>query len=88
MTYLENTIIQQHHTTPSDIYILGKPGDLHPFVFPKDLFLSSAKGALDLHIYFCMCVTLHFQSFFQGVQLADVLTSDSGSGTLHIQLGV
>ena len=33
-------------------------------------------------------VCLYFQSFFQDVELVDILDSDSGSGTLLIHLGV
>ena len=50
------------------------------------------KLALDLHanfcLFHCLSVCLCFRSFFQGVELDDILASDSGSGNLLIRLGV
>ena len=57
-------------------------------LFPASFCPALTKLALDLHVNFCLFVCLFFQSFFQGVELDDILASDSGSGNLLIRLGV
>ena len=55
---------------------------------PKTKFLSSANEVNTGPTCQFLSVRLCFRSFFQGVELDDILASDSGSGNLLIRLGV